>query len=131
MKKTILNQKQHAKKLLMLYSIGFGTSLLLTIAAFAFVSMNISDSSLVLTDNFILSSLFILAIIQLFVQIICFLHLGNEPKPKWNTIALYFAIFVVIVLVAGSIWIMYNLDYNMMPANDMDRMIMNDEEIHR
>jgi cytochrome o ubiquinol oxidase operon protein cyoD len=56
-----------------------------------------------------------LAIIQLFVQLFFFLHLGEESKPRWNLMVLLFAAMVVIIVVFGSLWIMNNLNYNMMP----------------
>lgn len=68
-----------------------------------------------------------LAIAQLFVQLIFFLHLGRESKPRWNAMALIFAAIVVVVVVLGSIWIMKNLDYNM---HQSDKQIIKDELPH-
>ncbi len=51
-----------------------------------------------------------LAVAQLFVQLIYFLHLGQEKKPRWNVITFAFAAFIVLVLVGGTVWIMYHLD---------------------
>ena len=55
------------------------------------------------------SVLIVLAVAQLFVQLILFLHLGEERKPRWNLTALIFALLVVAILVGGTIWIMNNL----------------------
>lgn len=68
-----------------------------------------------------------LAIAQLFVQLIFFLHLGRESQPRWNAMALIFALIVVVVVVLGSIWIMKNLDYNM---HQSDKQIIKDELPH-
>jgi len=55
--------------------------------------------------------LVVLAVLQLLVQLILFLHLGREPKPRWNLIAFFFALFVVVVIVGGSLWIMNNVNH--------------------
>lgn len=49
------------------------------------------------------------------VQLVFFLHIGMESKPRWNAIALFFTVLVIIIIVGGSIWIMNNLNYNLMP----------------
>lgn len=55
-----------------------------------------------------------LAIIQALVQVVCYFHLGFEGKPHWNLIMFLFTILVIIVVVGGSLWIMHNLNYNVM-----------------
>lgn len=72
-----------------------------------------------------------LAVLQLLVQLIFFLHLSRESKPRWNLMSFLFAALVVLIVVIGSIWVMYNLNYNMMPQHDMDRHIMEEEGIYR
>ncbi len=63
--------------------------------------------------SWIKSTLFILAIVQATVQLIFFMHLGVEEKPRWNLITFWLLTLMVFVIVAGSIWIMYHLNYNM------------------
>lgn len=58
--------------------------------------------------------IFGLAIIQGLVQLIFFMHLGIESKPRWNVVSFAFLVIVMIIVVGGSIWIMNNLNYNMM-----------------
>lgn len=53
-----------------------------------------------------------LALIQFFVQMLFFLHLGRETKPRWKLVAFWFMTLIVVVLVFGSLWIMTNLDYH-------------------
>ena len=48
------------------------------------------------------------------VQLFLFLHLGLENKPHWNLITFLFMLLILVVIVLGSLWIMYNLNYNMM-----------------
>jgi heme/copper-type cytochrome/quinol oxidase subunit 4 len=52
-----------------------------------------------------------LAIAQLITQLLFFLHLEKEPKPRWNLLVLSFAVTVAVILVFGSLWIMQNLNY--------------------
>ena len=54
------------------------------------------------------------AVMQLLIQLIFFLHLNSESKPRWNLTVFLFIILIVGILVIGTLWIMYNLDYNMM-----------------
>jgi len=63
-----------------------------------------------------------LAVAQLLVQLIFFLHLGREGKPRWNLAAFFFMLIFLFIIIAGSLWIMYNLNYNMiqMSPQQMD-----------
>lgn len=56
-----------------------------------------------------------LAVVQFWVQMLCFLHVGREVKPRWKQLMLFMMIGIVLILVLGSIWIMYNLNYRMTP----------------
>ena len=55
-----------------------------------------------------------LAFLQALVQLICFLHLGKEASPYWSTQLFIFMLIIMAIIVLGSIWIMHNLNYNMM-----------------
>lgn len=96
------------------YAIGFVLSIVLTAAAFLLVHIHVVHHHQTPSDNFMMAALPILAVIQLFIQLIFFLHLSRESKPRWNALALLFAITVVVILVIGSLWIMSNLNYRMM-----------------
>lgn len=56
-----------------------------------------------------------LALIQFLVQMVFFLHLGRETKPRWKLVVMLFMITIVLILVIGSLWIMSNLNYRMTP----------------
>jgi heme/copper-type cytochrome/quinol oxidase subunit 4 len=66
------------------------------------------------------------------VQLFFFLHIGRESKPRLNAAAFLFATLVVTILVAGSLWIMDNLNYHhgahehKTPA-EVDEHIIHDE----
>lgn len=62
-----------------------------------------------------LSIIYISAVLQFFVQVICFLRLNYSTfQAKLNVLSFVFTICLLSIVVAGSIWIMYNLDYFMM-----------------
>ena len=90
--------------------LGFILSLLLTLASFICVSERL------LPQTGLLYVILTLAVIQTVVQLILFLHLGEETKPKWKLLTFFFMLSILIIVVLGSLWIMAELDYNMMPS---------------
>ena len=110
------------------YVAGFGLSLILTLLAFYLVASK-DDRPQILTHRFLMVSLVCLAVAQLFVQLLFFLHLDRESKPRWNLLVASFAGVVVLILVLGSLWIMSNLNYHMQPVPS-DKSIIKDEGIH-
>ncbi|HSX12917.1 MAG TPA: hypothetical protein VLE96_00635 [Chlamydiales bacterium] len=53
--------------------------------------------------------------VQTAAQFVCFFSLGKEAKPYWNLQMFLFMVSIVLIVVGLSIWIMYNLNYMMMP----------------
>lgn len=106
------------------YVIGFILSLSLTLASYT-----VAVSSQANAVSYSIAVLIGLAIVQIIVQVIYFLHLAREPKPRWNTIAFITMVMVVLFIVVGSIWIMNNLNYNMMHNDKVETMMMHDEGI--
>ena len=106
------------------YIWGFIGSIFLTLIAFYFAEKDY------FSDWVLIAIISTLAIGQLFIQLVLFLHLGKEPKPHWNTNAFLFMVSVVVIIVFGSIWIMRNLDYHHGIEN-VDRHIMDEENIYR
>lgn len=68
------------------------------------------------TGGVLAGTLMGLAALQVGVQLCAFFHLGVEEKPRWNLMLFLFMVLVLFVLVGGSLWIMYHLDYNLMPT---------------
>ncbi len=91
------------------YIIGFILSIALTIIPYYLVV-----SHAALPEHTIIVSIVLIGVIQLLVQLIFFLHLGLSPSQRWNLMTFVFTVLIVGILVVGSLWIMYNLDYNMM-----------------
>ncbi|HZK89903.1 MAG TPA: cytochrome o ubiquinol oxidase subunit IV [Stellaceae bacterium] len=59
-------------------------------------------------------ALIVLAIAQMGVHIVFFLHITTGPESTNNVLALAFGVLIVFLLMAGSLWIMANLNHNMM-----------------
>ena len=98
------------------YIIGFVLSVALTLTAYLFVNAHVSSAHHDFPHHFLIGLVMLLATIQLIVQLVFFLHLDREPKPYWNLQVLLFAAGVIAIVVIGSIWIMNNLNYRMMPS---------------
>jgi cytochrome o ubiquinol oxidase operon protein cyoD len=97
------------------YVIGFLLSLACTLIAYTLVTHN------ALSGKWALAILVaVLALIQFFTQMTLFLHLGHESKPKYKLLVFGFMVTVVLILVSGSIWIMYNLNYHMMTPSQIN-----------
>jgi cytochrome o ubiquinol oxidase subunit IV len=96
------------------YIIGFGYAAILTLASFWAAS-----TDLVYAPG-IPILLAVLAIAQMGVHLVFFLHISSAPDQTNNFLALAFGIFVVGLIVFGSMIIMANLNHAMMP---MDRLM--------
>ncbi len=108
-------EEEHAS--LKAYLIGFVLSIVFTLLAYVLVVNH------VLQGWVLGASIGLLALLQATVQMIYFLHLGKEHKPHWNTLSFFFMFSVLVIIVLGTLWIMYSLDYRVMEAMDMDAMM--------
>ncbi|HUS26353.1 MAG TPA: cytochrome o ubiquinol oxidase subunit IV [Nevskiaceae bacterium] len=107
---------------LLSYTAGFGLSIILTLEAYFAV---INE---VFRGNGLVTLIATLAIVQLVVQLVFFLHLGRESKPRWNLTVFAFMLLVIGIVVIGSLWIMHNLNYHM-SSHDMGNYLLHDEGI--
>ncbi len=88
------------------YAIGFCLALLLTVIPFGMV-MSPSGARPAVIAAF--------GVAQIIVHLVFFLHVNDSSGERWNLTALLFTVMVVVIIVGGSMWIMHNLDHNMMP----------------
>ena len=95
------------------YIVGYSLSLTLSLIAYELV---VSETLLQFSTLTIV--LLILAAVQMIIQVLLFLHVGSEQKPRWQSYSYIFTLLMVLVIVIGSIWIMRNLDYNMRMSPD-------------
>ncbi len=93
------------------YINGFITSVVLTVTAYVIITQRLFSNT-----NALIAAVAILALAQFMVQLIFFLRLGRESKPRWKLLVFCFMLVVVLIIVIGSLWIMSNLNYRMTPA---------------
>lgn len=105
------------------YVFGFISSLVLTSVAFLAVEHHTFNRAVTI------GAIVALALIQLFIQFVFFLHLNRESKPRWNLFVFGFMALVVLILVVGSLWIMNHLQYNGMSPAQIDKSVSQDEEV--
>jgi cytochrome o ubiquinol oxidase operon protein cyoD len=99
-------------------NLGLLFSVLLTVAAFWLAEVHPH----VVWGPAIPDALVVLAIAQMGVHLVFFLHVTTGPDNTNNVLALVFGILVVFLIVGGSIWIMGQMSYNMMPTNQLMQM---------
>lgn len=86
--------------------IGFLISMVCTLAAFFTAFYQIPAFRWIIA---------LLTIVQIGAQFIFFFSLGKERKPYWNLQMFIFTVLILLIIVGLSLWIMYNLNYMMMP----------------
>ena len=65
-----------------------------------------------------------LAITQMGIHLVFFLHITSGPDNTNNVLALAFGVLIVALVIAGSLWIMGNLNENMMPSFELMNLQM-------
>ena len=93
------------------YATGFILAVILTAIPFWLVMGKVFDKSS--TTGFILLGF---AAVQIVVHMVYFLHMNTKSEGGWTMLALLFTIMVVVIMLAGSLWVMYHLNNNMMPG---------------
>jgi cytochrome o ubiquinol oxidase subunit IV len=91
------------------YTVGLALAVAATIASFI-----VSQTNLLWPPG-IPVGLIVLALAQIGVHLVFFLHLGSGSDSTNNILALAFGILIVFLIITGSVWIIANLNSNMMP----------------
>jgi cytochrome o ubiquinol oxidase operon protein cyoD len=94
----------------LVYTVGLFLAVLLTAT-----SLWVANTSLIWAPGIPLG-LVVLAIAQMGVHLVFFLHFTTGPDNTNNILALAFGVLIVTLVIAGSVWIMANLNANMMPS---------------
>ena len=100
------------------YVIGLGLALLLTAVAFWVASTS------VLWGPGVAVGLVVLAIAQMGVHLVFFLHITSGPDNTNNVLALAFGVLIVFLVMIGTIWIMAHLAANMGPPEALTNLQM-------
>ncbi len=99
------------------YAIGFGLAVLLSV-----VSFFVAGTNLVWQPS-IPIALFVLAVAQIGVHLVFFVHITTGPDNTNNVMALAFGVLIVFLVIGGSLWIMSELNANMtLPMNQLMEM---------
>jgi cytochrome o ubiquinol oxidase subunit IV len=98
------------------YVTGLGLAILLTATSFF-----VAGTDLVWQPS-IPVALVVLAIAQMGVHLVFFLHITTGADNTNNVLALAFGLLIVILVIGGSIWIMAHLNHNMMPMDQIMQM---------
>lgn len=93
------------------YLVGFVLSVVLTAVPFWLVMTGASNSVPATAI-----AIFACAAVQVVVHVTCFLHLDTRGQGGWTLLAFVFTLVIVAIMVGGSIWIMYHINTNTMPA---------------
>lgn len=93
------------------YMIGFLASVFLTAIPFWLVMGGVFESKTT-------TSLIILAFaaVQIVVHMVYFLHMNFHSEGGWNMLSLLFTAVLLFITLFGSLWVMYNMNVNMMPG---------------
>jgi cytochrome o ubiquinol oxidase operon protein cyoD len=100
------------------YVIGLGLALLLTAISFWVASTG------VLWGPGVATGLVVLAIAQMGIHLVFFLHITSGPDNTNNVLALAFGVLIVFLVMIGTIWIMAHMNANMMPGPDVTNLQM-------
>lgn len=89
------------------YAAGFIWSIVLTAIPFSLVMQG------VLSRANTIVAIFSAAVVQMLVHLHYFLHMDTSSRARWNILALLFTALIMLLIVGGTLWIMYNLNYRL------------------
>jgi cytochrome o ubiquinol oxidase operon protein cyoD len=104
------------------YIFGFVSSVVLTLTAY------VLGTRRTFSTNIIVACIASLALVQFVLQMLFFLHIGEERKPRWKQLVMWFMLGIVFLIVGGSIWIMNNLNSRMTPQQ-MERYMKSQDSL--
>jgi cytochrome o ubiquinol oxidase operon protein cyoD len=90
------------------YVAGFVLSVLLTAAAFGIVLTGFWSGERAIVG------IAALALVQIVVHLVFFLHMNSSSAQRWNVMAFAFTVMTAVILIGGSLWILHNVSMNMM-----------------
>jgi len=103
---------------ILVYTVGLFLAAILTATSFW-----VANTSLLWPPGVRLG-LAVLAIAQMGIHLVFFLHITTAPDNTNNVLALAFGVFIVFLIIAGSLWIMANLQANTMPSFELTNLHM-------
>ena len=91
------------------YLVGFVLAIVLTAIPFGLVATGVFSHSATL------GLISVAAVIQVLVHLRYFLHLSFSPRDGWFGFSIAFTLLILVIMVAGSMWILVDLNRHMMP----------------
>lgn len=98
------------------YLIGLALATVLTVGAFVLPGTGLVYAPALPT------ALCVMAVAQMGVHLVFFLHITTGADNTNNVLALAFGVLIVFLVMAGSLWIMANLNHNMPPMGQIMKM---------
>jgi len=96
------------------YITGFILSVVLTLASFGVVMSG------KVPHDLMMPGIIVFGVAQLIVQLVYFLHMGTAPSQRSNLAIMLFTLLILAIVVVGSLWVMHNMNANMMhPTSQM------------
>ena len=102
------------------YLIGFALSVVLTIIPFWVVLGEVEISTAAA-----IAIIFGLGAVQIIVHVHYFLHVTGAAESGWQAMSLIFTAILLVIVLSGSIWVMFHLEENMMPAHEQIERVRN------
>ncbi|WP_051927507.1 cytochrome o ubiquinol oxidase subunit IV [Ruegeria halocynthiae] len=102
------------------YVVGFLLSVVLTLIPFWIVLGDVMDNT-----AWAVAIIFAMGATQMMVHIHYFLHVSLKVEAGWQVMSMGLTILLLVIVMAGSIWVMFNLDENMMPAHEQIERVRN------
>ena len=100
---------------------GYWTGFLLSVALTA-IPFGLVMSGVIADPRVTAGLIMTAAVVQVVVHMVYFLHMNARSENGWTLMALLFTAVIVVIAIAGSLWVMYNMNVNMMPHMASDAM---------
>lgn len=106
------------------YMTGFVLSIILTAIPFALVM-----SKVIADRNLAVLVLGGFAAVQILVHMAYFLHMNGKAEGGWTLLSTIFAVVFVAIAIAGTLWVMFHMNANMMPGHAAGTSIPTQQEV--
>lgn len=90
------------------YMIGFALAIILTLISFGIIWAEVKPAYVAVIG------LVAAAVIQILVHLYYFLHLNLSKQQQWNFISIAFTTLILLIFIAGSVWVIFTLNSRMM-----------------
>ena len=105
----------HAQPTMKSYAVGFVLSVILTAIPFWLVMAKVIEGRS--TAVLVLGAF---AVVQILVHMYYFLHMNSKMEGGWSLLSTIFTVVFVAIAIAGTLWVMFHMNANMMPHHDHD-----------